>query len=646
MNFFEHQDRARRKTRLLVVLFVLAVISIVAAVDLVAILILGFGTDPQGALFSVAVVREQMPLLIWISVLTGGVIALASLLRILTLRNGGAAVARGLGGVMVGADTTDPELQRLRNVVEEMSIAAGMPVPQIYVLEQEEGINAFAAGYSPADAAVAVTRGALRTLNRAELQGVIAHEFSHILNGDMRLNIRLIGILFGIMVLAMIGRLMISVRASRSSKEGMAIPVIGLVLIATGSIGLFFGRLIRAAVSRQREFLADASAVQFTRDPSGIAGALKKIGAADAGSLLAADSEEIGHMLFAAGLSQRLLATHPPLVERIRAIEPGFDPSDILTLRADLPRPGAFDASGVAAIAEPGAARPNQHLGQYPNPNQYPSQHPSLDADGIIQRIGRPDQGQIRAAARLAQAIPDPLARAARSTEWVVTVICYLLIDADPDIRERQLLMVVQSLGIEAEQQVGTLLSAAPSLSADLRIPLLEIAFPTLRRRPQTELMRLMTLIEQLIHADGRIEVFEYVLARLLGQQIQDAVAPNGSRGAGSGRLADSTQQARDLLLILAIHGNADQRAARAAFAAGLAVLGISATEVEPLRGREWPDRLDRALARLDGLRMEDKEHLLRALLATVKHAGVNQTEVELLRAVVASLRVPMPLLS
>jgi Zn-dependent protease with chaperone function len=634
MNFFEHQDRAKRRTHLLVVLFALAVIGIVAVVDLVTLAFLGFGTDPAGPLFSASSIQERLPILVAVSLLTAGAIGLASLFRILTLRSGGGAVARGLGGVMVGADTVDPQLQRLRNVVEEMAIAAGVPVPQIYVLEQEEGINAFAAGYSPADAAIAVTRGALRTLNRSELQGVVAHEFSHILNGDMRLNIRLIGVLFGILVLAVIGRLLISVRNSRAGKETAALVAIGLALVATGYIGLFFGRLIRASVSRQREFLADASAVQFTREPSGIAGALKKIGAAQTGSALAADSEEIGHMLFAAGLSRRMLATHPPIVERIRAIEPNFDPGEFEAIRARLARPAPIEADGIAAMAEPGPA-------EYGRPGG-----PSLDADQVIQRIGRPDTAQVQVAAGLARTIPVPLARAARSTEWVVEVICYLVIDPEPEIRERQLFMVAESRGIESERQLGTLLTAAPSLVADRRIPLLEIAFPTLRRRPETELTRLLALLERLIHADGKVDVFEYVLARLLGQQIRDAVAPTASRSAGNRRLSDHEHQARDLLLILAVHGNPDQRTARSAFAAGLATLGIGTKALEPIPATQWPARLDHALAQLDALRMTDKERLLRALLATVKHAGINRTEIELLRAIVAALHVPMPVLS
>ena len=637
MDFFAHQDRARQRTHLLLVLFALAVVGIVAVVDLIAFAFLGLGTDPDGlgvsSVFSPAAVREGLPLLIWVSVLTAGAIGLASLFRILTLRNGGGAVARGLGGVMVNADTRDPQLQRLRNVVEEMAIASGVPVPQIYVLEQEDGINAFAAGYSTADAAIAVTRGALRTLSRSELQGVVAHEFSHILNGDMRLNIRLIGILFGILVLAIIGRLMLSVRHGRASKHTAAIAIIGLALVATGSIGLFFGRLIRASVSRQREFLADASAVQFTREPEGIAGALKKIGSAPAGSVLAADSEEIGHMLFAAGLTRRLLATHPPIADRIRAIEPGFDATELERMRA-MQTPGAPSEAGiVASIAEP---RPSIEGRASPS---------SLDADRIVGAIGRPDTARIQDAARLNRAIPEPLAHAARSTEWVMTLVCYLLIDPEAEIRERQLLMVAETLGSEHERQVGTLLSAVPSLAADLRIPLLEIAFPTLRRRPQTELTRLMGLLDRLIHADGRIDVFEYVLARLLAQQIQDTIAPSDAHSAGSASLSGCENEIRDLLIILAVHGNPDQRTARTAFATGLASLGMRSREMTPIGSKDWPDRLDRALARLDRLRMDEKQRLLRALIATLQQAGINRTEIELLRAVVAALHVPMPVL-
>ena len=278
---------------------------------------------------------EQAQLVLWnpqlfllAAVGTLAVIALGSGFKTLELAQGGSSVATMLGGRLVAPTTTDPDERKLRNVVEEMAIAAGVPVPQVYLLPEEQGINAFAAGHSTSDAVVAVTAGAVRLLTRDELQGVIGHEFSHILNGDMRLNLRLMGIVFGILCLAVIGRVLLYTR-SRSSKDKNPLPLLGLALIVIGWIGVFFGRLIQAAVSRQREFLADASSVQFTRNPAGLAARSRKIGGLSFGSKLeAAHAEEASHMFFGNGMSEsffHLMETHPPLAERIRAIDPSFD---------------------------------------------------------------------------------------------------------------------------------------------------------------------------------------------------------------------------------------------------------------------------------------------------------------------------------
>ena len=269
-----------------------------------------------------------------------GVIGLSSLYKTVTLNGGGGVVARSLGGVRVSPDTTDALQRRLLNVVEEMSIASGVPMPEVYLLEQEAGINAFAAGHNPANAAIAVTRGALTTLNRAELQGVIAHEFSHILNGDMRLNVRLMGLLFGLLVIALIARTVLRFAPrGRSSKKGGGVAFIlvaATVVLVVGYVGLFFGRLIQAAVSRNRESLADASAVQFTRDPGGLRGALVKIGAIGAGSRIGnPEAEEVAHMLFAPGI-KRFFATHPELEDRLKAIDPRFDKSEFAQARTRL----------------------------------------------------------------------------------------------------------------------------------------------------------------------------------------------------------------------------------------------------------------------------------------------------------------------
>jgi Zn-dependent protease with chaperone function len=350
MNFFQRQDAHRRTSRRLVFLFALAVFAVVAAVDLV--LLVAFGGLEEGA---------NIPGVLLVSTLvTLGVIGASTMYRVASLRGGGAAVARQLGANPVPESTTDFHLRRLRNVVEEVAIASGVPVPQVFILEEEEAINAFAAGYSASDAAVTVTRGALDRLNRDELQGVIAHEFSHVLNGDMRLNIRLIGLLFGIMVLALIGRKILEHGRFRG-KDGAPILLMAVGLLVVGYIGLFFGRLIKAGVSRQREYLADASAVQFTRQTNGIAGALKKIGGLPAGSKLGnGDAEEVSHMLFGDGIGySSLMATHPPLLERIRALDPSFTGQalGVLASRWQSAPPVGVDEDVALGLDGGGAAR-------------------------------------------------------------------------------------------------------------------------------------------------------------------------------------------------------------------------------------------------------------------------------------------------
>ncbi|MDE0855928.1 MAG: M48 family metallopeptidase, partial [Nevskia sp.] len=322
MDFFQQQAKVRSHSRWLLLLFLLAVAGIVGAIDAVVLAALGFSRhDPRLPQLALA------PILIGTSLAVLAVIALSTLYRIARLSSGGATVARELGATLVPPDTTDAGQRRLRNVVEEIAIASGVPVPQIFILEQEHGINAFAAGYTAADAAVTVTRGALEKLSRDELQGVVAHEFSHILNGDMRLNIRLMGLLFGILVLGIVGGKVLQYGPG-DRKGGGAIMAVALGLFIIGYIGVFFGRLIKAGVSRQREYLADASAVQFTRQAAGIAGALKKVAGVSEGSRLRnTHGEEVAHMLFGDGVGySALFATHPPLLKRIQTLDPEFNP--------------------------------------------------------------------------------------------------------------------------------------------------------------------------------------------------------------------------------------------------------------------------------------------------------------------------------
>jgi Zn-dependent protease with chaperone function len=632
VNFFEHQARAQRNSRRLLVIFVLAVIAIVVAADLALLLAAGLtvgGSQVVSPSFWDAIV-SNVPLLVGGAVVTTAVILLSSLYRIASLSGGGGGVAQELGGVLVDADTADPLRRRLRNVVEEMALASGVPVPAIYVLEQEPGINAFAAGYTPSDAAVAVTRGALEHLSRDELQGVIAHEFSHLLNGDMRLNIRLMGALFGILVLALAGRKVLTgVRISSGGRKqnGGGVALVALALMIVGYVGLFFGRWIKAGVSRQREFLADASAVQFTRFPGGIAGALKKIAAHQQGARLVADSEEVAHMLFGQGFPGRLFATHPPVLDRIRRIEPGFDPVDLQALA--VPERSADAAEGPSPAAQDTGGGAN--------------------LDDLIGGIGQPGWQQVVSVAALAAALPRGLLMAARSVEWAPEALLRILLDEDSPVRDAQLLIIAKKLGSDSETQVRYLLETSPTVTRDQRLPLLEIAFPAIRRRPRAYLERFQACVDAVVHADGRVDAFEYLLAKTVDLHLADARAPQQAQPAGRSSLHKTASEASVLLGILAGHGHADATAAEAAWRRGLAQADLPAPETAsdpPYRfGEDWSRRLDAALPPLDLLAPAEKERLLKGMLAAILDDGrVVNAEIELLRAAAAALHIPLPL--
>ena len=307
----------------MLLLYALAVIAVVLAVDVAIGIAWTWGMSEAGR------PAAAVPRGVYVAGAAGtlALIVVASFFHIVRLREGGEAVARMVGATRVSPDTRDLLERRLLNVVEEMAIASGMRVPAVYVMQDEQGINAFAAGYEVSNSIVAVTRGTLQALNRDELQGVIGHEFSHIVNGDMGLNVRMMGVLGGILFIGAIGEfLMRSTGRSRSSKDSGSggIFLFGLALFLIGYIGVFFARLIKAAVSRQREFLADAASVQFTRNPAGIAGALDQIRASSAGTLVMNRySEDMSHMFFGQSVKMRLSGlfdTHPPLDERIQAL--------------------------------------------------------------------------------------------------------------------------------------------------------------------------------------------------------------------------------------------------------------------------------------------------------------------------------------
>ena len=560
-------------------------------------------------------------------------IGLASLGKTLALRGGGGKVALELGGSLVDPDTRDPLKRRLVNVVEEIALASGVPVPEVYVLEQESGINAFAAGYSPADAAIAVTRGTLEKLSRAELQGVIAHEFSHVFNGDMRLNIRLMGALFGILLLAIIGRrvLVHSHFMGRSrDRNGAAILALAVTLMLVGYIGLFFGRWIKAAVSRQREYLADASAVQFTRDPDGIAGALKKIAVYSDASYLQADTEEVGHMLFGQGRAAHIFATHPPLAERIARIEPGFQASDLDRFRAELERDRIREARAEQRAAQ---REPSRRDG-------------FLDADSLIDAIGNPDFNRLLLAAGLAASLPAAVNRAAHDLEEAPAVLAYSLLHGETASQEAQLLAIAETMGADLEEKVRNLAQAAGVPAPEQRLPLLEMALPGLRRHPPATVQNLLLAVDRMVRVDGEIEVFEYLMVRTIRQYLWESTNPHTVRVSGRKILNKLEKEVRNVIAIIASHGHPDDpQAAARAYRDGMAEAFGASTGEMPRTG-DWIATMDHALDRLDNLSSADKQRLVRALVTTVAADDrLAPGELELMRVVCGALHVPIPAL-
>lgn len=628
MNFFAAQDQARRSTRRLIFAYAVATIIIVLGVTgLVGFAILGFSPSSHGYTDT-----EIIPVLLGTALITALFILGSSVYKTSVLSAGGGRVAVDMGGILVPTDVQDPLRRRLRNVVEEMAIASGVPVPEIYVLEAEPGINAFAAGFSSSDAAIAVTRGTLELLDRDELQGVIAHEFSHILNGDMKLNLRLMGVLFGIMALGLIGRMILHggyhgrILSRRRSRGDSRIMAVGLGLIILGAVGVFFARIIKAGVSRQREYLADASAVQFMRQTDGIAGALKKIGGYSEGSMItAANPEEVSHMLFGSGSKlASLFATHPPLIERIQALDPDFQASDFPHI---VPRQRQMTLeTGARAAAFAGKA-------------------PIMLAESITESVGQPGGQHIEFARRLRQSIPELLYDAAHSSDFAYLLTIALVLDRSGKVIDRQCSLLREQLGSERADLVRRYYDELSRTSTKFRLPLLEIAFPALKLRPAQELAYLISLTSRLIEVDGEIELYEFCFYRTILSNLNQAADPAGRRTVVRPRRRELQAATISLLRILADYGHDSDSDRKAAFKAGIATLGPWAHGEEHESDRRTTiSAFNSSLDILLGLNTRGQESLLTAVSATAAHDGkLSVTEAEIIQAVCATLDYPLP---
>ncbi len=630
MDFFAEQDRARRNTLLLIVLMTAAVVCLIFMTAVAASLILYFTQQHvdsprlvQAMNTSWLVHLRQVWQSDFMYYAGTGVLAMVlggSTYKLVQLGGHGRKVAEALGGRIIPPNTSNPQEKKILNVVEEMAIASGNPVPPVYVLE-EPGINAFAAGTDRRNAVVGITRGALELLNREELQGVVAHEFSHIHNGDMRLNLRLVAILHGILIIGLLGALLLRSTNRRGKNQGAQLGL-GLAFWILGYCGVFFGSLIKAAVSRQREFLADASAVQFTRNPAGVANALKKIGGhAHQARLDNPKAAEFSHMYFGQGIKtsfNAMFSTHPPLAQRIRKIEPRWDgvmmpqasaaeaPSSETTLMERAP-PTAVSTAGVALAA-------------------------------AVAQIGNPGTNNLADAQLFIQQLPAAVYEAAHEPFSCRALIYGLLLDAhDPQCRARQLALLRSGCDPETLRALSRLEPDLARVSRSEYLEIVDLAMPALKTLSTAQYATFKKELTELIRADEKVSLLEWCLYRIVTAGYENKVH------RGQLRLQQLAEAAGTVLLMACTSGKTcDLTAAFTAAADHLPGMTLA----PPESPRVSMDQFDRAVKQLERLRPLEKPQFLKALGACMQADGkITSEEVELFRALADCLDCPVPLL-
>lgn len=673
MNFFGLQDQANRSTRKLIFLFILAVTATIISIYFAFVLLfmpprgfdgnLGFhflrllsdpGWSQQADSGLAAWIMDRdwwNPALFFI--VTGAIAALViggGAYKISQLRQGGKALASMLGGRPIASSTSDPDERILLNVVEEMAIASGTRIPEVYLMEKEPGINAFAAGFTGDDMVIGVTQGCLRLLSRDELQGVVAHEFSHILRGDMRLNMRLLGTVSGITLISTIGYflLRISTSGARISMDsarsrgrgrgglGAGIIALGAVMFGLGYLGVFFSKLIKSAIGRQREFLADASAVQFTRNPSGLAGALKKIGGLAQGSRIRSpNAPETSHFFFSNGLQDsffRILATHPPLVERIQRLDPAF--------AGDFPRiEGPSEQKPDESIPVPelaeGSAAFIQTEADLPDPEHF------------VDNIGIPTAAKINYAAGLRENLPSAVLAALREPVGASAIVLALLISPEEQIRDLQFGKLRQDGPTAIFEEINKLFPTIQKLGTETRIPLIDWAAQTLRNLSDRQYEQFCVLMDTMIAADKRIDLFEFCLQRILRRQLDAHFHGAKTLAAKYHKTEELLPESLYLLSALAWIGKQEEADAISAFMAGAKQLNLSKPHefiMESQAASSDLGRIGRTLERLSLAAPYVKKNILFSCAHVVTSDGrVLETERELLRAIADSLELPVP---
>lgn len=657
MDFFELQEKAKKNTTRLVFLFGLAVFGLVIGTYFLfySLLLTAEEEDLSG------LVTSWDPELFTLSAVgILGLVAVSSLVKTSKLKAGGFVVAQDLGGTLIQHGTKDFKSQQLLNIVEEMAIASGTPVPPVYVMEQETGINAFAAGYHSGDAVIGVTRGALEAFDRDELQAVIAHEFSHILNGDMKMNINLIGYLAGIFVITIVGRILMRTGfySGGGSRKGNAavIGMVGIGLTILGFIGLFFGRLIKAAVSRQREFLADASSVQFTRNPRGIYHALKKIKEHSEGSVIESPkAEEASHMFFSMGIKTSIsgiFATHPPLEKRLEVIEK-ISPSLIHEPKKSTPSKGFF-GSGSTVSSGPsgneGSRKDGSGMEDSPSKEERFFRNAVLaggmisrgSSPGILASAGMLDEAHIAYAGHILSGIPQEVKESAHEAFGARAVVYSLLMDREDEaIRKKQWFALQRSADPGVFRVMQKISSQIISLPVKFRIPLIEMAIPALGNLTQEQYRTFQSNIRALIEADEHLDIFEWSLRRIVFHYLTEKIEEKKPASDNRQLIHPDYGSAAESILSVLARQTSNQKDIEEAFLVAKGKIGMESWNYQ---SNAKISDMDDHLILLESLIPEDKKRFLRACESVIASDGeVNEVEAEVFRAIADSLNCPVP---
>lgn len=638
MDFFKSQDVARRKTWQLSLLFVAAIVALVVLTNIFVAFASLFMSGTPGAVSLTedsSTILNSIPFATWGWITFGvvGVVGTASLYKYLRLRGGGRVVAESFGGRLLTRDQASFHERRLLNVVEEMAIASGVSVPPVYLLE-ESGINAFAAGHTVEDAVIGINRGTIELLNREELQGVVAHEFSHILNGDMKINLRLIAVLHGILFIGLLGRLLLRSSGNAGRKNGMPLLVFGLGFAVIGYGGTFFGNLIKAAVSRQREYLADAAAVQFTRNPGGIGAALKKIGGHLTGSSIEnSNAHEASHLFFAAvapSFMRFLFATHPPLPARIRAIDPRWDGNYPVVA----PLSGEADERDVSGLAVDSSIASFASFSSFAESANTP--------ESIVESIGNPDDGAVVRARELIQLAGNALTQAAHEAFPATALMYALLLSPDEATRLLQLEQIETRSPRGAREEATRLHDLLTLVDRLQKTLLLDRAIPALKTLSTSQYRTFIQQVAELVDMDRRIDLFEWMTSLKLIKDLAPHFLGNPSARV---RYKSLSQVRADLLVLLASLsgiGEITGSGREAAFGEGIRIAGLEPTQLPETE----PDfsAINNAMFRLRSLAPLQKPKILKAAVATLMFEQRLKTdEAALLHLIAGALDCPLP---